>query len=76
MIRLLPGLLVMAALVISGCASDGSATTRPSMDDRANNAINNPMNYTPFAGKSDMSNKDDHLEHRTLQQDLNDVINP
>jgi hypothetical protein len=59
-----------------GCSSDGTATTRPSMDEQANNAIRDPMHYSPFDGKPDKDSSGDHLEHRSLQQDLNDVIHP
>ena len=63
-------------VLFPGCSSDGSATTRPTMDARADNAIRDPMHYSPFGGKPDMGSGGDHLEHRTLQQDVNDVIHP
>jgi hypothetical protein len=46
------------------------------MDAKADNAIRDPMHYSPFDGKTDMGSSGDHLEHRTLQQDVNDVLHP
>ena len=72
----LSGCLVPAFLSTPGCASDGTATTRPTMDAQADNVVRDPWNYSPFDGKPDMSNNGDHLLHPSLQQDLNDFIHP
>lgn len=73
---LLSGCLLAALLASPGCSGDGTATTRPSMDAQADNAVRDPMNYTPFDGKPDMSSNGDHLMHPSLQQDWNDFIHP
>lgn len=71
------GCLVSAFFSSPGCTSNAAATTRPSIDAQSDNAIRDPMHYSPFDGKPDMgSSGGDHLEHRTLQQDVNDVIHP
>jgi hypothetical protein len=70
------GCLLPACFSCSGCANGGTATTRPTMDAQADNVIRDPMHYSPFDGKPDMGSDNDHLEHRSLQQDWNDVIHP
>jgi len=72
----LAGCFLPALFSTSGCSSDEAATTRPTMDAQADNVIRDPMHYTPFDGKPDMSNNGDHLVHTTLQQDWNDFIHP
>jgi hypothetical protein len=72
----LSGCLLTALFSCPGCASDDSATTRPSMDAKADNAVRDPWAYSPFGGKPDMGNNGDHLVHTTLQQDLNDFTHP
>jgi hypothetical protein len=72
----LTGCVLPTMFCSPGCANDGTATTRPTMDAAADNVIRDPMHYSPFDGKPDMSSGGDHLEHQSLQQDLNDVLHP
>lgn len=76
-ITVLVGSLLPISLCCVGCGSEQSATTRPTMDAKAGDALQNPMGYSPFHDRPGMTSGSDHLVHTTLQQDVNDVfINP
>jgi hypothetical protein len=68
---------LILTVFVGGCSDDPSVTPRPSMQSKSDNAMRDPMNYSPFSEKPDMSSDGNHLERRSLKQDLNDVfVNP
>jgi len=68
------GKLLLLAILLAGCASDHS----PSVRDRQDEALKDPMNYSPDTAKhNDISGGGTmDLKKDSLKKDFNSVFNP
>jgi hypothetical protein len=63
------------AAAAAGCADTGP-TTEPGAYDRGSAALKDPMNYSPDIPNTDMDPGNNNLDHKTLNKDWNDFLNP
>ena len=69
---------VPLALLIGGCASSRTPTTRPAnAAERQDAALRDPFDYKPDMGETDITGGDlGHLDGPGMRRDVDHVLNP
>jgi hypothetical protein len=69
--------MFILAIVLCGCMSDKQPTTRSSVGDRQQQALNDPFGYSPDMGSPDISGgKINEYDGKAMKKDLDHVLNP
>ena len=69
--------LLLLVLVGAGCVSDKNPTTRPSVYDRQEQALDDPFGYSPEMSPADVSGgKINQYDRKAMRKDLDHVFNP
>ena len=68
---------VILLVLLAGCMSDKQPTTRSSMREWQDQALNDPFGYSPDMGSTDVSGgKINELDRKALKKDVDHVLNP